>query len=98
MVLEVEAGILTGPACICVLLYPLALATVMEFAKYFYKETDETHRCKIKVTYKDEEDQEQERECCLDHIGGEVVVLAPHGQVSDLLPIGCLVVVGDRQT
>ena len=24
----------------------------------------------------------------------EIVVLAPHGQVSDLLPIGCLVVVG----
>jgi hypothetical protein len=32
---------------------------------------------------------------CLDHIEGEVVVLAPHGQVSDL-PIGCLVVVGDQ--
>ena len=31
---------------------------------------------------------------CLDHIEGEVVVLAPHGQVSDLLPIGCLV--GDQ--
>ena len=27
---------------------------------------------------------------CLDHVDGEVVVLAPHGQVSDLL-IGCLV-------
>jgi hypothetical protein len=24
------------------------------------------------------------------------VVLAPHGQVSDLLPIGCLLVVGDQ--
>ena len=33
---------------------------------------------------------------CLDHVEGEVVVLAPHGQVSDLLPIGCLVVVGDQ--
>ena len=31
---------------------------------------------------------------CLDHVEGEVVVLAPHGQVSDL-PIGCLVV-GDQ--
>jgi hypothetical protein len=25
---------------------------------------------------------------CLDHVEGDVVVLAPHGQVSDLLPIG----------
>ena len=33
---------------------------------------------------------------CLDHIEGEVVVLAPHGQVSNLLPIGCLVIVGDQ--
>ena len=33
---------------------------------------------------------------CLDHAEGEVVVLAPHGQVSDLLPLGCLVVVGDQ--
>ena len=33
---------------------------------------------------------------CLDHFVGEVVVLAPHGQVSDLLPIGCLIVVGDQ--
>ena len=32
----------------------------------------------------------------LDHVEGEVVVLAPHGQVSDLLPIGCLIVVGDQ--
>ena len=32
----------------------------------------------------------------LDHIEGEVVVLELHGQVSDLLPIGCLVVVGDQ--
>jgi hypothetical protein len=31
---------------------------------------------------------------CLDHVEGEVI-LTPHGQVSDLLPIGCLVVVGD---
>ena len=31
---------------------------------------------------------------CLDHVDGEVVILAPNGQVSDLLPIGCLVVVG----
>ena len=30
----------------------------------------------------------------LDYIEEEVV--APHGQVSDLLPIGCLVVVGDQ--
>ena len=29
---------------------------------------------------------------CLDHVEGEVVVLAPHGQVSDLIPIGCLVI------
>ena len=33
---------------------------------------------------------------CLDHVEGEVVVLAAHGQVSDLLPIGCLIVVGDH--
>ena len=33
---------------------------------------------------------------CLDHVEGEVVVLAPHGQVSDLLPIGRLIVVGDQ--
>ena len=26
---------------------------------------------------------------CRDLVEGEVVVLAPHGQVSDLLPIGC---------
>ena len=32
----------------------------------------------------------------LDHVEGEVVVLASHGQVSDLLPIGCLIVVGDQ--
>ena len=32
----------------------------------------------------------------LDHIEGEVVVLAPHGQVSDLLPIRSLIVVGDQ--
>ena len=31
----------------------------------------------------------------LDHVEGENVVLAPHGQFSDFLPIGCLVVVGD---
>jgi hypothetical protein len=30
----------------------------------------------------------------LAHIEGEVVVLAPHCQFSDLLPIGCLIVVG----
>ena len=30
---------------------------------------------------------------CLDHIEGEIVVLAPHGQVSDILPIACLVIV-----
>ena len=33
---------------------------------------------------------------CLDHIEGEVVVRAPHDQVSDLLPIGCLVSVSDQ--
>ena len=33
---------------------------------------------------------------CLDHFEGEVVILAPHGQVSDLLPIGCLIIVGDQ--
>ena len=33
---------------------------------------------------------------CLDHAEGEVVVLAPHGQVSDLLPFGCLVIVSDK--
>jgi hypothetical protein len=33
---------------------------------------------------------------CLDHVEGEVVVLAPHSQVSDLLPIGCLIVVGEQ--
>ena len=32
---------------------------------------------------------------CLDHIEGEDV-LVPHGQVSDLLPIGCLILVGDQ--
>ena len=32
---------------------------------------------------------------CLVHIEGEVVVLAPHCQFSDL-PIGCLIVVGDQ--
>ena len=30
---------------------------------------------------------------CLDHVEGDLVILAPHGQVSDLLPIGCLIVV-----
>ena len=33
---------------------------------------------------------------CLKHIEGEVIVLAPHGQVSRLLPICCLIVVGDQ--
>ena len=33
---------------------------------------------------------------CLAHIEGEVFVLASHCQVSDLLPIGCLIVVGDQ--
>ena len=32
----------------------------------------------------------------LGYIEGEVVVLATHCQVSDFLPIGCLVVVGDQ--
>ena len=31
---------------------------------------------------------------CLDHVEEEGVVLAPHSQVSDLLPIGCVIVVG----
>ena len=33
-----------------------------------------------------------------DHLNveGEVVVLAPHCQVSDLLPVGCLIVNGDQ--
>jgi hypothetical protein len=35
---------------------------------------------------------------CLDHVEGEVVVLAPHGQVSNLILIGYLVVVGDQAT
>ena len=35
---------------------------------------------------------------CLALIEGEVVVLAPHCQFSDLLPIGCLVIVGDQAT
>ena len=30
------------------------------------------------------------------HVEGDVFFLAPHGQVSDLLPIECLVVVGDQ--
>ena len=33
---------------------------------------------------------------CLAHIEGKVVVLAPHCQVSDFLPIGGLIVVGDQ--
>ena len=33
---------------------------------------------------------------CLAHIEGEVVVLAPHCQFSDLFPIGCLIIVGDH--
>ena len=33
---------------------------------------------------------------CLDLVEEEVVVLAKHGQVFDLFPIGCLVVVGDE--
>ena len=33
---------------------------------------------------------------CLEYVEGEVVVLARHGQVSDLFPLGCLVVVGDQ--
>ena len=33
---------------------------------------------------------------CLVHVEGEVVILAPHCQVSDLLPIGCLIFVGDQ--
>ena len=35
---------------------------------------------------------------CLAHVEGEVVVLSPHCQFSDLLPIGCLIVVGDQAT
>ena len=33
---------------------------------------------------------------CLAYVEGEVVVLAPHGQVSDLPLIGCLIVVSDQ--
>ena len=33
---------------------------------------------------------------CLDLVEGELVVLAPHSQVSDPLPKGCLFVVGDQ--
>ena len=33
---------------------------------------------------------------CLAHVEGEVVVLAPHCQVSDLLPVGCLIVIHDQ--
>ena len=33
---------------------------------------------------------------CLEHVEGEVVVLAPHGQVSDLLPIDWLIVIDDQ--
>ena len=52
-------------ACICSLhVYcysPLLIKLlVMEFTKYFHKETDETHRSKIKVTYKDK-DQDGEQ-------------------------------------
>ena len=32
---------------------------------------------------------------CLDHVDGEVVILAPHSQFSDL-PIGCRVIAGDQ--
>ena len=32
----------------------------------------------------------------LAHIEGDVVVLAPLCQLSDLLPIGCLIIVGDQ--
>ena len=33
---------------------------------------------------------------CLDHVEGEVVMLAPHGQITDLLHINCLIVIGDQ--
>ena len=33
---------------------------------------------------------------CLDYVEGEVAVLATHCQVSDLLPIGCLIIVSDQ--
>ena len=33
---------------------------------------------------------------CLADVEGEVVVLAPHCQVSELLPIGCLIIIGDQ--
>ena len=32
---------------------------------------------------------------CPDHVKGEVVVLEPHSQVSDIIPIRCLVIVVD---
>ena len=33
---------------------------------------------------------------CLAHVEGEVVFLAPHCQISDLLPIGCLIIVSGQ--
>ena len=33
---------------------------------------------------------------CLDQVEGEVVILAPPCQVSDILPIGCHIIVGDQ--
>ena len=33
---------------------------------------------------------------CLYHVEGEDVLLAPHSQDSDFLPIGCLIVAGDQ--
>ena len=33
---------------------------------------------------------------CLDHVEGEVVILAPQSLVSDFLPIDCLLVIGDQ--
>ena len=38
----------------------------------------------------------QDNLLCLAHIEGEVVVLVSHCQVSDLLPIGSLIAVGDQ--
>ena len=33
---------------------------------------------------------------CLGYVEGEVLILVPHCQVSDLLPICCLIIVGDK--
>ena len=37
-----------------------------------------------------------DQQLCLTDVEGDIVALAPHCQVSDLLPIGCLIVSGDQ--